>query len=250
MQQPTTEQHIDITTADGAMNSFIVLPQAAGPHPVVLLYMDAPGWREELRNMARRLAAAGYLVVLPNLYYRRSRQYELRERTEAGLAEMYAHMDSLDARTSEVDTAALLAWVDACPQADASRVGAVGYCMSGPFVMWAAVAFPDRLRSIASIHGARLVTNAADSPHRIVGDIRCESYFACAENDKWASQADIATLQTALTQAGTPHRIEWYPGVEHGFVFPGRVGVYDAPAAELHWQRLIDLFGRTLAATV
>jgi carboxymethylenebutenolidase len=161
---------------------------------------------------------------------------------------MYAHMDSLDARTSEVDTAALLAWVDACPQADASRVGALGYCMSGPFVMWAAVAFPDRLGCIASIHGARLVTDAPDSPHRIVGGIRCESYFACAQIDKWASPADIGALQSALQVAGTPHQIEWFPGVEHGFVFPGRAGIYNEAAAERHWQRLFDLFGRTLPA--
>lgn len=240
------EHHFDIATADGAMNSFVAHPEEGGPFPVVLFYMDAPGKREELHDMARRLAAVGYCVVLPNLYYRRSRDFRLLERTEAALAEMFALMATLDASTTACDTQALLRFVDALPQADATRIGAVGYCMSGPFVMWAAAAFPDRLRCIASIHGANMVTDEPDSPHRVAPAIRCESYFACAEIDKWAPLADIRQLQSALEAAGAPHRIEWYPGVEHGFVFPQRAGAYDQVAAERHWERLFSLFERTL----
>jgi carboxymethylenebutenolidase len=240
------EQHLDIVTADGAMNSFVVHPEEGGPFPVVLFYMDAPGKREELHDMARRIAAVGYLVVLPNLYYRRSRDFRLAERTEAAMAHMFALMATLDAATTECDTRALLRFVDADPAADAGRVGAVGYCMSGPFVIWAAAAFPERIRCIASIHGANMATDKADSPHRIAPKIRCESYFACAEIDKWAPPADIDQLAAALRDAQAPHRIEWYPGVEHGFVFPQRIGAYDQPAAERHWERLFSLFTRTL----
>ena len=243
------EHHLDLPTADGAMNTFVVLPEEGGPFPVVLFYMDAPGKREELHDMARRIAAVGYFVVLPNLYYRHTRDFVLRERTEPALSEMFGLMATLNEHTSVIDTRALLQYVDAQPQADSSRIGAVGYCMSGPIVVWAAAAFPDRLRCIASIHGANMVTTAADSPHRRVSQVRCEAYFACAEIDKWASPADIAQLQATLQAAGTPHRIEWYPGVEHGFVFPQRT-LYDQPAAERHWERLFSLFGRTLGRTV
>ena len=240
------EQHLDIATADGAMNSFVVHPEEGGPHPVVLFYMDAPGKREELHEMARRIAAVGYYVVLPNLYYRRSRDFRLMERTEPAMAEMFALMATLDAGTTECDTQALLRFVDTQPQADGKSIGAVGYCMSGPIVMWAAAAFPDRIRCIASIHGANMATDKADSPHRMAPRIRCESYFACAEIDKWAPPADILKLQAALEAAGTPHRVEWYPGVEHGFVFPLRAGIYNQAAAERHWERLFSLFGRVL----
>jgi carboxymethylenebutenolidase len=240
------ENHPDIATADGAMNSFVVHPEEGGPFPVVLFYMDAPGKREELHDMARRIAAVGYFVVLPNLYYRRSRDYSLKERTEPAMAEMFTYMAALDAATTRCDTEALLRYVDAQREADGRRIAAVGYCMSGPLVMWAAAAFPDRLRSIASIHGANMATDRPDSPHRIASQIRCESYFACAEIDKWAPPADIAQLQAALEAAGTPHRIEWYPKVEHGFVFPTRTAVYDRAAAERHWERLFALFDRTL----
>jgi carboxymethylenebutenolidase len=162
------------------------------------------------------------------------------------MAEMFGYMATLNARTTGVDTAALLQFVDAQPQANASRIGAVGYCMSGPFVMWAAAQFPGRFSSIASIHGANMATNQPDSPHLMAPRILCESYFACAEIDKWAPPADIQKLEAALKAAGTPHRIEWYPGVEHGFVFPLRTGIYNPTAAERHWERLFSLFGRTL----
>ena len=243
------ERHIDIPTADGAMNTFAVCPEEGGPFPVVLFYMDAPGKREELHDMARRLAAVGYFVVLPNLYYRTSRDYFLRERTDAGFAEMYQHMHSLDRATTERDTAAMLAYVDSQPEADTVRIGAVGYCMSGPFVVWAAAAFPQRLRCIASIYGAGLVTDKPDSPHLWVDKLRCEAYFACAEIDRWASPAEIAQVQAALEQAKVPHRIEWYPGAQHGFAFPLRAGIYDKPSAERHWERLYSLFERRLRET-
>ena len=241
------EKHLDIPTADGAMNTFIVYPEEHGPHPVVLFYMDAPGKREELHDMARRLAATGYCVVLPNLYYRRARDFWLNERTEAKMAVMFEHMNASTIEMVVRDTEAMLRFVDAHPNADAKRIGAVGYCMSEPFVMAAAVNFPDRIKSIASIHGANMATDRTDSPHLLAPRIRCESYFACPEIDKWAPREDIAKLEAALEAAGTPHRIEWYPRAEHGFVFPLRAGIYDKPSAERHWERLFELFGRTLA---
>jgi carboxymethylenebutenolidase len=242
------ERDIDIATADGAMNTFVVFPEEGGPFPVVLFYMDAPGKREELHDMARRLAAVGYYVVLPNLYYRRTRDFYLKERTEPAMAVMFEHMHSLNAATTRRDTEAMLRFVDAQSEADARRIGTVGYCMSGPFVVWAAADFPDRFRVIASIHGANMATDAPDSPHRMVAKIKCEAYFACAEIDKWAPPADVEKLQHALQQAGIRHRLEWYPGAQHGFVFPLRAGIYERASAERHWERLFSLFRRTLQA--
>lgn len=240
------ERHPDIPTADGAMNSFVVHPEEGGPHPVVLFYMDAPGKREELHDMARRLASVGYYVVLPNLYYRRTREFELKERTPEGMKPMFELMDSLVNAMVVRDTQAMLKFIAGEAAADADRVGAVGYCMSGPFVFAAAAAFPERIRAIASIHGARMVTDRDDSPHRMASRIRCETYVACAETDPWAPPDAMARLQAALDAAGTPYRLEWYPGAQHGFVFPRRAGIYDRASAERHWERLFALFGRNL----
>ena len=167
---PMIEHQLDIPTADGAMNSFVVHPEEGGPFPVVLFYMDAPGKREELHDMARRIAAVGYFVVLPNLYYRRSRDYCLKERTEPEMAEMFAQMATLDRRTTECDTRRCCASSMPQPQADGRRIGAVGYCMSGPFVMWAAAAIPERSAASPRSTVPTWSTDKPDSPHRMAPD--------------------------------------------------------------------------------
>src|SRR5689334_22643413 len=171
------DRELDIQTADGAMNTFVTHPEEGGPHPVVLFYMDAPGKREELHDMARRLASVGYFVVLPNLYYRKTREFTLASRTPEGMKPMFELMESLSNAMTVADTEAMLRFVDAQPAARASRIGCVGYCMSGPFVMAAAAAFPGRIQSIAAIHPAKMVTPEADSPHLMAPRVRCESYF-------------------------------------------------------------------------
>ncbi|MFO1219947.1 MAG: dienelactone hydrolase family protein [Burkholderiaceae bacterium] len=242
------ELHVDIPTADGSMNSFVVHPEEGGPHPVVLFYMDAPGKREELHDMARRIAATGYFVVLPNLYYRRSRDYVLKERTEPLMAEMFEHMRSLNRHTNARDTRAMLAYVDCRPDvADGRRIAGLGYCMSGPFVVWAAADYPQRFACIASIHGANMATAEPDSPHRVAAQLRCESYMACAQTDIWAPPEHIAQFEAGLRGSGQPYRLEWYPGAEHGFVFPGRAA-YHRASAERHWERILSLFDRKLRA--
>jgi carboxymethylenebutenolidase len=239
------EHHIDIPTVDGAMNSFVVYPDEGGPFPVVLFYMDAPGKREELHEMARRIAAVGYCVVLPNLYYRRTRDFWLRERTEENLKVMFGLMETLDRASTLCDTRAMLDYVDQLPAANARHVGALGYCMRGPFVVWAATAFPDRLACITSIHAARMVTQQPDSPHLLVPQLRCDSYFGCAENDSWASKPDMVLLEAGLRQSAAPWRLEWYADTEHGFVFPGRT-IYKKAAAERHWARAFSQWRRCL----
>ncbi len=240
-----TETDLDIPTADGAMNTRVVSPGGSGPYPVVLFYMDAFGVRDELHEMARRLAAKGYLVLLPNLYYRETRRFVMKA-GEEGMNEMRAMMGRLRIDLVNRDTRAMLDFLDTHPTADAHRVGAVGYCMSGPFVFAAATEFPGRIAAIASIHGANMVTDRTDSPHRAAARLRCEAYVACAEVDKWASSADMAVLERELQASGAPFQLEWYPGAQHGFVFPSRSGAYEHASAERHWQRLFDLFARRL----
>jgi len=240
------EREIDLETPDGAMNTFVVHPEEGGPHPAVLFYMDAPGKREELHDMARRIATAGYFVVLPNLYYRRSREFSM-EVSEEGMKRMFDMMRSLSNGMVVEDTRTLLAVVDRDPAAREGRVGAVGYCMSGPFVFAAAAAYPERFAATASIYGAGLVTDRDDSPHLTADRIQGEIYFACAEIDRYAPKEQIEALTAHLAGTEVRHRIEWYPGVEHGFAFPQRAGIYDQAAAERHWERLFDLFGRNLS---
>jgi carboxymethylenebutenolidase len=240
-----TEVEIDIETRDGAMNSFVTHPDEGGPFPPVLFYMDAPGKREELHDMARRIASVGYTVVLPNLYYRQLREFTL-ERNEAGMKRMFDLMEGLSNTMVIQDTEALLRFLDSHPQVRSGPVGAVGYCMSGPFVLAAAAHFPERLAAVASIYGARLISERPDSAHLTLDRIRGEVYLACAEIDRWAPKEQIDEIAGILARTEVPHRIEWYPGAQHGFAFPQRTGIYDRTSAERHWERLFQLFARNL----
>jgi carboxymethylenebutenolidase len=241
-----TEKEVEIRTADGSMNTLVVHPVGQGPYPVVLFYMDAIGRREELSDMARRMAGAGYFVVLPNLYYRTVREFHMTW-SESGIQDMLRMMGTLDNGLVVNDTEALIGFVDTEPAALASQIGTVGYCMSGPFAITAAARWPDRVKAAASFHGTHLVTDKDDSPHRLASQVKGEMYFGCAENDKWGDKETIAKLSDALAQCAAPSHVEWYPGAQHGFVFPHRPSVYDAASAERHWERLFSLFARRLA---
>ena len=237
------ERHLDIPTKDGAMNTFITHPEENGPHPVVLFLMDAPGKREELHDMARRLGTAGYYVMLPNLYYRRLREFDMASSTREI---MFEHMNSLTNAMACADVATLLEFAASDDAASDGKAGSVGYCMSGPFVFAAAAAFADRIAAAASFHGVRLVTDSEDSPHFAAGKIRGEIYFGCAEVDEYAPQEMIDALDRHLSDSAINYRIEMYPGTQHGFVFPLREGRYDKASAERHWERLLALFARCL----
>jgi carboxymethylenebutenolidase len=241
------ERQIEITTADGSMPCFIVHPDEDAPFPVVLFYMDALGIREELRDMARRFASAGYYVMLANLFYRDGGpSFDPRPLAQGKLdPRMIVLNEALTTGMTVRDTAALLAFA-ARDEAARTPVAAVGYCMGGRHAIAAAAANPGVVRALASLHGGRLVNDAPDSPHRLIAGIAAEAYFGWADQDPVAPPAHRQAVEAALTARGLRHRVEFHAGAEHGFTFPERY-CYDKQAAERVWARLFALFRRNLA---
>jgi carboxymethylenebutenolidase len=239
------EQELDISTNDGVMNTFITRPEGQGPYPVIVFLMDAPGKREELHDMARRIATVGYYVMLPNLYYRREREFRMGpDQRET----MFEHMNSLSNAMVCEDIGALFQHAGGDTAASNGVAGCVGYCMSGPFAFAAAAAFPDRIGASASLHGVRLYSEEADSPHLDAHKIKGEMYFGCAETDEYAPTEMVQGLDNYLAGTGIRYQVERYPGTHHGFVFPLRDGLYDKTSAERHWERLFALFRRNAVA--
>jgi len=241
------EQFIDIVTPDSTpetpMVTFVVHPDAGGPHPLVLFFMDAPGMREEIRDMARRLASAGYYVMAPQLYYRSVAGYNLFETGDRD--RMKELMAGLGNDMVLRDSQALIAHADGDAAARTDRVGAVGYCMSGPFAIYLLGQLPNHVVAAASFHGVRLVADAKDSPHFQLANARGEVYVGAAEVDSYAPPEMIEAFEAARVDAGCAGRTEWYPGTEHGFAFSERP-MYVKDASERHWERLHDLFDRRL----
>ena len=243
------EEIRDIRTRSGAMETFIVHPDRNGPHSPVLMLMDAPGIREELYDMARRLCAVGYYVLLPNLYYRAGQDTkygpDVTTKGSAEQARMRAVRTKMTIPPVMEDVADMIAFLDTQTAAKSGPVGTHGYCMSGPYSLAAAARYPDRIAAAASFYGTWLISDAAESPHLNLGKAQGELYIACAEHDELAPLPMVEELKGLFRSSGNDGELEMYPAVHHGFAFPQR-WCYDKPAAERHWERLIALYRRRL----
>lgn len=239
------EQETVIETSEGPMGTFVVHPDGAAGAPVVVFLMDAPGKRPLLHDMARRLASEGYYVLLPNLFYRSTPEFELDFSSKESFARMVELMSKLGNRAVARDVAALLDHAANDPAADHTTVGCVGYCMSGPFSLWAAAEHRDVVKAAASFYGVRLHVDASDSPHTRLGEITGEIYVGAAEHDDYVPLDMVDRFEAAMQEAGVTGRVERYWGTHHGFAFDDRPA-HDRRADDRHWAALLDLFDRTL----
>ncbi|MFD7084778.1 dienelactone hydrolase family protein [Streptomyces sp. NPDC059918] len=242
---------LQIPTADGQADSFAAFPDDGERHPGVLLYMDAIGLRPELEARARDVAGHGYYVLVPNLFYRHGPApvIELPERitSEMRPAVFAELMPLIRAHTTEralSDADAYLGFLTAQPEVSPGPVGVIGYCMGAVLAMRTAAAHPGRVAAAAGFHPGPLVTEAPDSPHRLVAKLTAEVHLGLAEND--LSPEGIIELGRALDAAGAAHSIEIYPGTVHGFTMSD-TEAYDPAAARRHRDRLLPLLDRTLA---
>jgi len=240
------ERFVDVTSKHGAIPSFMVSPPADGPFPGIILYMDAPGIREELRNIARRIAKHGYVCILPDLYHRYGTlRFDLPRRYDAMSSIIRAAYLGLTDADIDEDTAGLIGFLDAQPDVRPGKLGSIGFCMSGRFVTTAARRFPDRFACAASLYGTRLVTDEDDSPHTRLAGITAEMYYGFGDVDQTTPPDYIRTFRAALDAAGVNYTMDVFQGVDHGYAFVERP-VYDPMAAETSWEKVFDLFQRNL----
>jgi carboxymethylenebutenolidase len=239
------EKDVLVTTKYGRQPCFAACPDAPGAFPGILLFMDAPGFREELRDHARHIAKHGYFCLLPDLYYRLGTiRFDVPRRNDAMSAVIRAAMKSLTNAALTDDIGGMLAFLDAQDKVAPGPVGCVGHCMSGPFAVTAAARFP-RMRAAASLYGVDLVTDQPDSPHLLLPQVRGELYLAFAEVDPAVPANVVPELKAALAKAGTKHVLETIPGTHHGYCFAAR-NDYHPAAADQAWTKLFDLWERNL----
>ena len=252
------ETDVEIKMPDGVCDAAFIHPKA-GSHPGVLLWPDAFGLRPSMRAMARRLAAEGYSVLVPNPFYRVSKApftdaSKFNFQNPDDMAKLRPLMGSVNAPGNpEKDAAAYIAFLDASKEVDGKKkIGTQGYCMGGPLVVRTAAAFPERIGAGASFHGGGLVTDKPESPHLLAPKIKARMYFGVAGNDDSRQPDAKVKLKEAFEAAGVRVEVELYPTALHGWCITdmpmqGAEPIYNKADAERAWAKLLALYKAGLA---
>ncbi|KQW73271.1 dienelactone hydrolase [Phenylobacterium sp. Root77] len=247
---PVVEKDVEIKTPDGVADAALYYPEGKGSWPAVLLWPDVVSLRPVFREMGKRLAASGYVVLVPNLYYRVKKAPVVDGGFNFANADDRAKLAPLRASVTpegtDRDAVAYLAYLDAQPQTDKNKkVGTQGYCMGGPLAFRTAGAVPGRVGAVASFHGGGLFTDAPTSPHLVLPKTQAEYMVLVADNDDKQDPAAKEKVKGALDAAKLKNRVEVYEGAAHGWTVKGSQ-VYNEPAAEKAWAELLDLYKRAL----
>ncbi|PHY17109.1 dienelactone hydrolase family protein [Caulobacter sp. BP25] len=244
------EKDVEIKTPDGTADAALFYPKAKGKYPAVLLWPDVMSLRPVFRDMGRRLAAAGYVVLVPNLYYRVQKAPVIQGSFNFANPEDRAKLMPMRATVTPEgtfkDAVAYIAFLDAQPQTNkAKKVGVQGYCMGGPLSFQTAAAVPDRIAAVASFHGGGLLTAKPDSPHLLLPKTKAEYLIEIADNDDKQDPTVKDKLKAAFADAKIPAQIEVFEGANHGWTVKGSQ-VYNEAAAERAWSNLLALYKKTL----
>jgi carboxymethylenebutenolidase len=248
--QSVTETDVEVSTADGVADCYFVHP-ASGNHAAVIIWPDILGLRPAFRAMGKRLAQSGYSVLVVNPFYRDARAPVVEEGDSFGTPAVRDHVlpmaRNLNEETHFTDALAMVSWLDQQGAVDSSRqIGTTGYCMGGPMVMRTMAAVPRRIGAGATFHGGGLATDADNSPHLLIPEMRASMLHCVAANDDESDPDAKVTLREGYAAAGISAEIEVYGGTLHGWCPPDSQ-VYHEAQAERAWGRLLNLFDLALA---
>jgi carboxymethylenebutenolidase len=243
------EKDVTITTPDGSCDAALFHPAGKGTWPAVLIWPDIMGLRPVFRDMARRLSAEGYVVLVPNPFYRSKHAPVVEGTFDFNNAEarkvLFGYRAAMTDEGIDKDSIAYLAFLDAQPQtAKGKKAGVQGYCMGGPLAFRTGAMVPNRIGAIATFHGGGLVTDTPASPHLLIPKTRAAYLICIAKNDDAREPKSKDVLKDALKAAGRPATVEVYPG-DHGWTVPGSQ-VYDQAAAERAWAALSTFYKANL----
>ena len=245
-----TEADVNVQTPDGVADCYFVHP-SQGATAGVIMWPDIRGLRPAFKAMGKRLAEAGYAVLVVNPFYRSAKAPVVPPTASfqdpATREVLFGFARTLSPATNATDAKAFVAFLDAQPAVDTRRrIGTAGYCMGGPITVRSAAAVPTRIGACASFHGGGLVTDQPDSPHLLLASTQASYLFAIATNDDEREPEAKHALRRASEAAGRPAEIEVYAGAMHGWCPPDSQA-YDEPQAERAWARMLALYAKALA---
>ncbi len=244
-----TQRPVQVEFAEGICPASLSVPEGSGPWPAVIMFPDAGGMRDVMRQMGERLSDLGYLVFVPDFYYRNGPYEPIDGRTAFSTTEsaekIMAMMRSYTADMAARDADAFFRYLDSLPEKKPGGIGTTGYCMGGRLSLLAAANLGERVRAAASFHGGNLANaDDPDSPHHKAASIKANVYVGGAMEDQFFSDDQKDLLEKSLSEAGVVRTIEMY-AAHHGFAVSDNPS-YDQDAAERHWAAMENFFGSVL----
>jgi carboxymethylenebutenolidase len=230
---------IEIPTDDGTCPAYVFGEPSS---PSVLVYIDGIGMRPAMHEIAARIAAAGYHVLLPDLFYRIGQYTAPDPRTLFSDPDVRSQWfakarAAINVTNTMRDTRAFLDYLP-------GDVAVTGYCMGGRMAFIAAATYPTRIVAAAAYHPGDLVSDAPDSPHLLASSIKASLYIARASDDANFTDDHEQRLAESLRAAHVDHVIERYAAM-HGWV-PSDTPVHDPVAAARHDATLLAFLQRRL----
>ena len=249
-QSNVVEKDVAVKTADGTSDCALFYPAGKGTWPAVLIWPDIMGLRPAFRDMGRRLAGEGYVVLVVNPFYRSAKSPVIDDKFDFSNPEQRARLTGYRAAIgddgADRDSVAYLNFLDAQPQTNKIRkAGVQGYCMGGPLSFRTAAAVPGRIAAVGSFHGGGLVTKNPNSPHLLIPKTNAAYLIAKARNDDAKEPTVKDDLKAAFAVANRTATVEVYAG-DHGWCVKGSA-VYNEAEAERAWAALLAMYKTQLA---
>lgn len=241
----TEPLRIEVKTDDGVAPCFVHDVDPTTKKPGVVLFPDAGNVRPVFHELASTLAREGYVVFVPNVFYRAGDYppFDLpsvfgdpKERER-----LMKIMSQLDNASAVRDAKCYVRALREQPGVQDGKIGVFGYCLGGRLSFLSAGAMPEDVGAALSFHGGHLVTDKPDSPHLAIDRIQARLYFGIADNDGSCPPEHIATLFAALATHHVQFTADFFKARRHGFAVKDFTGIYDPEAHATHVARLVEI---------
>jgi carboxymethylenebutenolidase len=242
----TATEHVEIPVGDGSMAGYLARPDNDEVFPGVLVFMEIFGVNAHIRDVADRIASAGFVALAPDYFHRTGPGIELGY-DDAGMASGMELLNQLVADEMITDAKAAVDFLRSRKDVRSDRIGACGFCIGGHMTYLAAC--ETDIQAAASFYGGGIAgpEGLGGGPSTLSRTPKIKGRILClfGGKDQLIPQGQVKAITKALKGAGISQEVVVYPEADHGFNCDRR-GTYHKESADDAWAKMLALFEDTL----
>jgi carboxymethylenebutenolidase len=236
-----TTTTIRLRVPEGEMKCHQAQPRGQGKFPAVLVIMEAFGLNDHIKDVTERIAAEGYVVIAPDLYYRESPNVVGYDQLQAAIG----LMQKLDAAKVTADLRSVITHLKAQTFVHGDRIGITGFCMGGMLAFLAACKLPSDIKAAVPFYGGGIADDSPTAPLNAAGDLQAPILCFFGAKDAYIPLLQVQKIEATLCALGKSFEVKVYPDAEHGFFCDDRPS-YHAEAARDAWEKTKAWFAKHL----